>query len=90
MKKGVLRNFATFTGKHLCQRWTKNGKISRIHKISHFFNDEVTFRIKTSGDFLQKGQQGRSFLLPQVTKLLMETVDQYVQCCTSVNNKDFK
>ena len=90
MKKGVLRNFAKFTGKHLCQRWTKNGKISRIHKISHFFNDKVTFRIKTSGDFLQKGQQGRSFLLPQVTKLLMETVDQYVQCCTSVNNKDFK
>ena len=90
MKKGVLRNLAKFTGKHLCQRWTKNGKISRTHKMSHFFNDEVTFRIKTSGGFLQKGQQGRSFLLTQVTKLLMETVDQYVQCCTSVNNKDIK
>ena len=54
MKKGVLRNLAKFTGKHLCQRWTKNGKISRTHKMSHFFNDEVTFESKRAGVFCRR------------------------------------
>ena len=30
MKKGVLRNFTKFTGKHLCQSFIKVGNISKI------------------------------------------------------------
>ena len=46
VKKGVLRNFAKFTGKHLCQRFFFNkaaGQSCNCFRISKkFFKDEVS------------------------------------------------
>ena len=43
MKKGVLRNFTKFAGKHLCQSLFFN-KVAGLNHKSDFFLNKIDFR----------------------------------------------
>ena len=53
VKKGALRNFAKFTGKHLCQRLFFN-KVAGLRQITPNYTETVPFhKISTLGIGLQ-------------------------------------